>query len=483
MHNLKKLIKEALLNHKHDCGCGCHGKCAKAPMLNENLGAKVIMTENMQYHIDNKKALTENTFRYGSKAFLDLWAEARYLYSRDAINLSGEDKIIVETTHLGEYGLFEGEMVPLDLPIMEEVDEAIDDEIKVGDIVGNTVQGFNFKVLNIKGDKLEVENTKTGKKFETYIDNMYLPVMEEVDEAISGADKDEIFALISKVKQQGKLSDDAQRVLMQWMSHPDASKEAIVKVLKQLTGTVGEAKKLQEEKEVKIAGTISRNGKDLVYIDTTDGERYEYQTTPEEYQLFINSGGNAQKMMAKSWLPKATLHKPSDHPLGRLGMGKGHYIDEAEYSFNVGDKVGMKHATTDDEYRNKYEVMSIGNDGMVDLRNVETGQPAKMQASKLSKNIDEAKEGKHVLNKPRRGGSKKFYVYVRNPKTKKIKKVSFGDTSGLSAKINNPEARRAFSKRHDCPNKTDKTKASYWSCRLPRYAKALGLKSNFTGFW
>lgn len=424
MDKIKKLIKEALLNHKHDCGCGCHGKCAKAPMLNENLGAKVIMTENMQYHIDNKKALTENTFRYGSKAFLDLWAEARYLYSRDAINLSGEDKIIVETTHLGEYGLFEGEMVPLDLPIMEEVDEAI-----------------------------------------------------------SGADKDEIFALISKVKQQGKLSDDAQRVLMQWMSHPDASKEAIVKVLKQLTGTVGEAKKLQEEKEVKIAGTISRGGKDLVYIDTTDGERYEYQTTPEEYQLFINSGGNAQKMMAKSWLPKATLHKPSNHPLGRLGMGKGHHIDEAEYSFSVGDKVGMKHAENDDEYRNKYEVMSIGSDGMVDLRNVETGQPTKMEASKLSKNIDEAKEGKHVLNKPHRGGSKKFYVYVRNPKTKKIKKVSFGDTSGLSAKINNPEARRAFSKRHDCPNKTDKTKASYWSCRLPRYAKALGLKSNFTGFW
>ena len=31
--------------------------------------------------------------------------------------------------------------------------------------------------------------------------------------------------------------------------------------------------------------------------------------------------------------------------------------------------------------------------------------------------------------------------------------------------------------------KTDKTKASYWSCRLPRYAKLLGLKSNYSGFW
>jgi hypothetical protein len=98
--------------------------------------------------------------------------------------------------------------------------------------------------------------------------------------------------------------------------------------------------------------------------------------------------------------------------------------------------------------------------------------------------IDEAEKKKTpALNKPKRGGSKKFYVYVRDPRTKKIKKVSFGDTTGLSAKINNPEARRAFAKRHDCANKKDKTKASYWSCRLPRYAKLLGLKSNFSGFW
>jgi len=98
--------------------------------------------------------------------------------------------------------------------------------------------------------------------------------------------------------------------------------------------------------------------------------------------------------------------------------------------------------------------------------------------------LNEAEKKKNPpLGKPKRGGSKKFYVYVRDPRTKKIKKVSFGDTSGLSAKINNPEARRAFAARHDCKNKKDKTKASFWSCRLPRYAKLLGLKSNFTGFW
>ena len=92
-------------------------------------------------------------------------------------------------------------------------------------------------------------------------------------------------------------------------------------------------------------------------------------------------------------------------------------------------------------------------------------------------------KGKDVeLNKPKRGGAKKFYVYVRKPGGG-VKKVSFGDTTGLSVKLNNPKARKSFAARHDCANKKDRTKASYWSCRLPRYANLLGLKSNFSGYW
>jgi hypothetical protein len=99
--------------------------------------------------------------------------------------------------------------------------------------------------------------------------------------------------------------------------------------------------------------------------------------------------------------------------------------------------------------------------------------------------LKEAKyQGKKVqLNSPKRGGSKKFFVYVKDPKTKKIKKVSFGGTTGLKAKINDPEARRNFAKRHNCAEKKDKTKPGYWSCRLPRYSKLLGLKGSYTGFW
>ena len=98
--------------------------------------------------------------------------------------------------------------------------------------------------------------------------------------------------------------------------------------------------------------------------------------------------------------------------------------------------------------------------------------------------IEEAEfKGKDVpLNKPKRGGSKAYYVYVRDPKTKKIKKVSFG-SGGLRAKIKNKEARNAFAARHNCKDKKDRTKAGYWSCNLPRYASALGLGANMNTFW
>ena len=97
-------------------------------------------------------------------------------------------------------------------------------------------------------------------------------------------------------------------------------------------------------------------------------------------------------------------------------------------------------------------------------------------------------QGKKVeLNKPKRGGSKKYYVYTRNPDTKKVVKVSFGAEGGgqnLRVKINDPDARRNFASRHDCKNKKDKTKAGYWSCRLPRYASMLGLDvKNPNSFW
>ena len=123
--------------------------------------------------------------------------------------------------------------------------------------------------------------------------------------------------------------------------------------------------------------------------------------------------------------------------------------------------------------------------------NPDTGLWTKEKKSSLEERINtilEAKKKKKKkkkdppLNKPERGGSKAYFVYVRDPKTKKIKKVSFG-SGGLRAKIKNKEARNAFAARHNCKNKKDRTKAGYWSCNLPRYAEQLGLGSKMNTFW
>ena len=87
------------------------------------------------------------------------------------------------------------------------------------------------------------------------------------------------------------------------------------------------------------------------------------------------------------------------------------------------------------------------------------------------------------LNKPKVGGPKKYYVYVKDPKTGNVKKVTFGDTSGLKVKLSDKDARKSFAARHNCDQQKDRTKAGYWSCNLPRYAKQLGLSGGGNFFW
>lgn len=89
------------------------------------------------------------------------------------------------------------------------------------------------------------------------------------------------------------------------------------------------------------------------------------------------------------------------------------------------------------------------------------------------------------LNTPKRSsGNKKYVVYVRNPDTGNIKKIEFGDEKGgLTSKINDRDAARNFASRHNCDTKSDKLTPGYWSCRLPKYAKELGLKGGGSYFW
>ena len=73
---------------------------------------------SLQYHIDNKLSLHEHVYRYNSEAFIQLFKEAREALSNEEIELSEEDRDLIETTDIGEYGDYNGMKVPLDLPMV-----------------------------------------------------------------------------------------------------------------------------------------------------------------------------------------------------------------------------------------------------------------------------------------------------------------------------------------------------------------------------
>ena len=112
------------------------------------------------------------------------------------------------------------------------------------------------------------------------------------------------------------------------------------------------------------------------------------------------------------------------------------------------------------------------------------GQRVPLDVPVLESLLEAEYKGKKVeLGKPKRGGSKKFYVFVRNPKTGNVKRISFGDTTGLSVKINDPKRRASFAARHRCEQANDRMTARYWACRLPRFRKSLGLSGSGGTWW
>ena len=148
------------------------------------------------------------------------------------------------------------------------------------------------------------------------------------------------------------------------------------------------------------------------------------------------------------------------------------------------------------------EVRNLYLNGVISLNEEETelietniGKKVKLENGKevyldipLSEEfINEAEyNGKKVeIGKPRRntGGGKKYVVYVKNPSTGRVKKISFGDVKGgLTAKVSNPKARKAFASRHNCKDKKDRMTAGYWACRLNRFGHLWGGKT-YPGFW
>jgi cytidyltransferase-like protein len=248
------------------------------------------------------------------------------------------------------------------------------------------------------------------------------------------------------------------------------------------------------EKNINNLKPLSKHGYVLIVPTFTFpilGNRLSSST--EIRDLFRNSNISDQKKIIKDLYGTydETIHKQFKEKLNILNSSKFTFQEAIDhhFKFNIplresilrpGSISFFEMINHIKENINNYVLdeidLEILSTDIGEIHTLVDGTPVPLDLPFFEDEITEAEyRGKNVeLNKPKRGGPKKFYVYVRDPKTKNVKKVSFGD-KGLSVKSNDPARVKSFVARHDCKNKTDKTKAGYWACRAPRY-KSLGIK-------
>ena len=383
--NLTQILKEIYIKGECSCGCGC----SIVPTLTES---KTLISENLQYHINKGIKLFENEFRIGSKAYMELFTEARALYKEGKLEVGKIDKILLETD-LGEFGLYEGENVPLDLPMLNE--EEINEEAKKAK-KKNTLSN----ILNEIGDA-------SLKPYEWTVKRSSSPSWD------LGMEKPFIeveykFTTDKGVKYKAGFSEEEEHGWFHFAFYPEG----------------GGIKDIVNKGEVfRVMSTIVDIFKD--FIEKEEWNEIYYSSVRQNY---------GDKRREKLYMAYLKNNLPDWIKIEDIGLG-------------------------DIALKNQKQDLN--------------------EAKKKAKKKDNRPIGKPIRSS---SGGKAYKVYVRDPKTKKIKTVRFG-AGGLRAKIKNKDARNAFAKRHNCDQKKDRTTAGYWSCNLPRYAKALGLGNNMNTYW
>ena len=429
------------------CKCGCNTCGVEKPtlMLNENLAPRAILSEGLKYHLDTKKPLTEHLYRAGSTNYFNLWAESRSLYSRQILEITNKDDLqILTETDLGHYGILEQTSTVSKRRAGAELKQ------KLKGVRSDGFGKYDATVygLDSDGKRVELKSLNDLNKFDKFelAENKKVPLDFPIELTEDEAQKEANF-ILNKILQQLQ-NIDTENI--------QNSKDLIVALEKLDTSFIKALEKLDTSLDF-VASAIT--GRDTLDISVDQ----------DTYGKFAS----AKESLLKEIIVRVVEGKkvPLDFPM----LGE---------EVNSGD---LNEAYSTYEQRMINQIKRFKKEGLP-MFNL----PIKTQKfyAKHKKEIDALdeteinEEAKKKIGKPMRdsSGGKAYKVYVKDPKTKKIKTVRFG-SGGLRAKINDKKARNAFAKRHKCSTKKDKTKAGYWSCRLPRYAKQLGLKSNFGGFW
>ena len=84
------------------------------------------ISDNLMYHINRNAGVDKNIFRPGSDEFFSLFREVRSLSKSGLYSLNKAERELIEELDIGEFGVYEGELVPLDFPMLydNQIDEA-----------------------------------------------------------------------------------------------------------------------------------------------------------------------------------------------------------------------------------------------------------------------------------------------------------------------------------------------------------------------
>ena len=439
--------------------CGCNTcESIRGPLLTEGR-VKKLVSENLQYHINENIPLMESVFRIGSDAHLSLIKEARKLYSRGVLDLCEEDEGIMET-HLGEFDLYEDEIVPLDLPMVNEEIRFIRPSENIAILKGDSGEYTGYVDDEVVSFSVSYEDR------EDKIDDFYNE--SNIDEFLG---KDHAFMELAK------------KYNHKWNIGPD-----YVEIEIDLKSPLNE--RIDYDEALTLRGMLAdyEKQREQIFRDMENDPSIE----PEGGPVSDEYGDRLNKLEDRIYKVRKQLY---DYDLNENEMRKVNLLQQIKDILKTIQKDG-------EDREDDLEDLDVSIDAVtaaltdkspidvgIDQRNFgRFASPGKRVKEAVVQALTERKKKKKKtkkdppIGKPKRGGPKAYYVYVRDPKTKRIKKVTFG-SGGLRAKIRNPKARNAFAKRHRCSEKNDRTKASYWSCRLPRYASQLGLGANMNTFW
>ena len=398
------------------------------------------LSEGLQYHVSNNLPLSENVFRPGSEEFFRLIDEARTAFTQDKLQLDWFDQELLNTDIGTIVELANGEEVPLDIPFYE--DEQLDEAVPVAAVVWIIKWAIRYGAWPILKWLLKKHGGKIfgGAAIAYYIDQGW----EWVEGAI-GAEYAQM--LIDNGFEIG--------MAVTFILGAVALKRIIERQGARLF-KVNEALIENEELVNEIWGFAAGRSK----------KREPFKKVPEPKDISVRDRIAARRKAAhkgdkNAWKADSALAVNE-------ASNTGTYRDEEN---NI-DVKWQKLSNGSNEY---FDIEAYKDGKRVEINNQQADHYIYMIKQDMDESVNEAEyQGKTVtLNTPKRGGSKKFYVYTKNKKGNVIK-VSFGQ-QGMTVKTDNPGRVKAFVDRHDCKNKNDRTKAGYWSCRLPRY-KSLGIK-------